>query len=850
MTRPHTHTANWRGWRLWLLALALVLACGRLYAQTYLNEPTTYAWIDPSGHTAATWSGASRCSSSGPGTAWDDDITDSIPLGFNFRFGSSNYSSLFIMTNGRIQFGNRYCYFGALSDVPRTYPLPYPDANLTRTMKVYGADLDFTYAGRVTYRSLGTSPNRYFVITWISVPEWNAPGSSFNFQVILFESGDFVYQYASNTNTSGGKAQIGWEISTSDYDLLSFTNIGSLTGRAYRFYNRSAAIIPGGFNAYESATAAGAISGVIQTKVAGQAFALDLVALNATRTGVLSTFAGSVTLEILNASDNSGALNTVTGCRSSWTVAQTVTGSRAFAATNLGRITVTGLLEANAWREARIRITHTPASGAAVVACSSDNFAIRPASFSTPVATDADWRTSGSTRSLTNTAVSGGVVHAAGRPFRVSVNALNAAGVVTTGYTGVPSLVFGGCALPATCAGASAASLIASFSTAAGVSVAPAATYAEAGSFSATASDPDFANVDAADGTPAAQRLIQSGNATIGRFVPDRYLLSLSNTPVLEPGQGVACTGRADWNFTWIGQAFRWATAPTITVTAQDASGATVRQYAGSLFKLTTGMVSLAWSSNAPGTAPLTVTGQTLTLVDAGNGQSTATLGTAAVLRFTRPSTPVTPFNAVIALTVDVADGSEAAVSGNGTIGDVASLVIDGSGAGIAFTGTNAAGANLQTYGRLQLLSAHGDSRRALALPYETQGWSGSAWYRQHRDSCTSPVVATLALQGWSAGLSACDVSVAAVARATRGLGTVQLSAPTAARTGSVELRWQLGTAAGSSCVAGAATPAVSAGLDWLLGPWSSAPAYTSAPAARASFGLFRSESLLRRELY
>ena len=56
----------------------------------------------------------------------------------------------------------------------------------------------------------------------------------------------------------------------------------------------------------------------------------------------------------------------------------------------------------------------------------------------------------------------------------------------------------------------------------------------------------------------------------------------------------------------------------------------------------------------------------------------------------------------------------------------------------------------------------------------------------------------------------------------------------------------------GRLCACGGSqiAPCDLAGLDWLLGPWSSAPAYTSAPAARASFGLFRSESLLRRELY
>ena len=47
-----------------------------------------------------------------------------------------------------------------------------------------------------------------------------------------------------------------------------------------------------------------------------------------------------MTVDLLNSSDNSGAVNAATGCRSSWSLIQTLSGTRAFSILNLGRLTV------------------------------------------------------------------------------------------------------------------------------------------------------------------------------------------------------------------------------------------------------------------------------------------------------------------------------------------------------------------------------------------------------------------------------------------------------------------------------------------------------------------------------
>jgi hypothetical protein len=208
-----------------------------------------------------------------------------------------------------------------------------------------------------------------------------------------------------------------------------------------------------------------------------------------------------------------------------------------------GRKTL-GFVYGGVTREARVRISAT-VGGSTLTGCSTDGFAIRPAALSAPVATDADWMTAGTTRTLNNASDMGGAVHRAGRPFRLSTSALDAAGAVTSGYTNVPVLQFAGCVLPAACISADITSVTASLATSAGVAATNAASFSEVGSFSARAEDLAFAAIDTSDGSTLAERMITSAASTIGRFVPDAFLLEATNTPEFAPGQGTACTGSA-----------------------------------------------------------------------------------------------------------------------------------------------------------------------------------------------------------------------------------------------------------------------------------------------------------------
>lgn len=226
-------------WAGLLAQVCLVPAAGAAY---YDHTPYASVWIDPASHTRIVWTGASggpAPACTGGSSAVDDDISEALPLGFSFNFGGVGYTSVRVMSNGRLQFNNTYCYYGTQTNSPRTYTLPYANSNLARTLRIYGADLDPTVGGAaayVSYTQLGSAPNRQFVVTWKDVRDYNSGSSRFNLQVILLENGDFIYQFGNIVNSTGGKAQSGWELSTGDYATLSFNNIEDLKNSAVRFF--------------------------------------------------------------------------------------------------------------------------------------------------------------------------------------------------------------------------------------------------------------------------------------------------------------------------------------------------------------------------------------------------------------------------------------------------------------------------------------------------------------------------------------------------------------------------------------------------------------------------------------
>jgi MSHA biogenesis protein MshQ len=580
------------------------------------------------------------------------------------------------------------------------------------------------------------------------------------------------------------------------------------------------AVPPGSFNAFESSTAAAAINGVVRTKVAGAAFSLDVVAIQAG--AQMGSFTDQVRVELLGNTALGVALD-ASNCPTSSTTLQTVSPTPTITG---GRSTIAFAAVADAWRDVRVRIGW-PAGAPTVVSCSTDNFALRPNTFAGFALSDTDWQTAGMTRALNSVAFAA-VTHKAGRPLSASASAVNAAGApaVTPNYVGTPAAALSACAGAACTAGFGTLTLGAAF--AAGQLTSDVASYDNVGAFRVQLVDASFATVDAADGSTAAEREIRSAAIDVGRFVPDHFTVSL-NTPQF----GTSCG-----TFTYQGQSFIYSTAPVATVTARSFAGGAATLYAGSWWRITNASLpgTQATRYSAAGAVALDVAALPNESTDpviaaSGAGVGTLTFSSTGGIAFQRVA-PVSPFAAEIALSIDVIDADGVAYAANpAKFGDASA------GNGIAFS----AGKTMR-FGRLRLQNSYGPVTVGQVVPLETQYWNGTSFVRNTDDSCTTLNREHVALSSYTLSLNACETAaMPASVSFSGGQASLPIAAAGAGNTGRVLLTPILGSTSGQQyCPAkgGAEAAVTSASRAYLQARWTGV-SWNEDPSARATFGLY-----------
>ena len=613
---------------------------------------------------------------------------------------------------------------------------------------------------------------------------------------------------------------------------------------------------PGNFNAFETSTAANAVTGRIFTKLVGSSFSLDIVAILA---GVQhATFTNTVAVDLVTGS--TGGLN----CPGT-PVAIAGTGQNVNL--NNGRGTTAAFnIAGTAYRDVRVRVRY-PTSSPTVTSCSTDNFAIRPTGLSV-ISTNA-----GGGTAATNTATTGTPAIKTGANFNLRAIAL-------PGYDGTPGInnaLVTGTPTAGTIGGSFGAAAIGS-----GIADGNTFFYSEVGHFGLSTNavfDNGFTSVDSGGGdctndfsnTPVGGRYgcnfgstevsQVTGSSGFGRFIPDNFVVSY-NVPVFTPACGP---------FTYVGQGFSYSTVPVMTVTARNgtASGltnATTVNYAGSYAKFTNAALAVApydlqtgrYSRNdalggglTPALDPsgLPATGADPVITFA-NGVGTFTFAAGSGIRFTRSATvPSAVFNADIALALNVIDTDGVVYAGN-----PASFGAATAGNGILFSDGNA-GTNADKsmrYGRLRLGGASGSQVLALRVPVEAQYWNGTSFITNTLDGCTTLAAGNVGLGNYTGSLNAGETTATITASPLQsGRSAIQLSAPGAANFGGVDVTLNLGTGANADACNSFAPAATAGNLAHLRGLWCAPPGtYSKDPAVRVRFGVVRSsdQSIYRRE--
>ncbi|HLP56873.1 MAG TPA: T9SS type A sorting domain-containing protein [Fluviicola sp.] len=137
----------------------------------------------------------------------DDNISASTPIGFNFVFGCTTYTTFTASSNGWIGLGGAAFYSEAFNSLSTTFDRP--------KIAPLWDDLATGSAGNVNYKLTGTAPNRILTVEWKEM-EWRYTASvwALSFQCKLYETSnriEFIYTRNGNAtaNTDTPDASIG-----------------------------------------------------------------------------------------------------------------------------------------------------------------------------------------------------------------------------------------------------------------------------------------------------------------------------------------------------------------------------------------------------------------------------------------------------------------------------------------------------------------------------------------------------------------------------------------------------------------------------------------------------------------
>jgi hypothetical protein len=564
-----------------------------------------------------------------------------------------------------------------------------------------------------------------------------------------------------------------------------------------------------------SVTNSNASTGHLFTQVASASFSMDVAALAAdgsVNTNYVSKGDASktVTLKFMDCGDPSILANqNCTG-----TTTEILTQTLTFTGLDNGRKTVLTSIP-NAYKNLRCQITDNNAT--TKTSLSTDNFSVRPASFTSVTSSNAN---ADPTLGLNVTA---SPVIKAGSGFTLT------ASTGLSNYTGTPKI--DPTKVLAHLGAINTGILSGTFSAANNGSASGSNfTYSETGYFAFNfygVYDDTFTQVDSSAGDCASGLLpVGAMNACAfgylpatlyyyGRFVPDHFTVT--------PGPSVT---QACGAFSYYGQGS--ASSPGLTtpfiLSAMNSTGAITQNYTASFATFTLAN----WNNYQFAATPLM--GATLT----SGLQSPAVTGSwlngvanvIATHMLSKPATQIGPQTITFSAHPQYSDG----------------------GITVSSTQTTLSSAVTYLYGRLNIMNAHGSELLNLPINIEAQYWNGSAYVRSVTDSCTLIPLATVVMKNYKGNLNACETNLTGSTTMSNGKLGLKLTAPGISssgqpNTGSVDLSINLTSAlpGDKTCSSSIETSAIGGSSSLWFGP---------DPTARATFGVYKTPVVYFRESF
>ncbi len=343
------------------------------------------------------------------------------------------------------------------------------------------------------------------------------------------------------------------------------------------------------------------------------------------------------------------------------------------------------------------------------IAGASQPFVVRPAGF----VLSNILRSSDSVANPAATDENGAVFIAAGDPFSVTVTAVNSLGNATPNYGQeaspesvllTPSLVAaGGNNNPPLGFSSGFGSFVNGIATGTDFS------WGEVGIITLTPSIGDGNYLGGGDVTGSA-----SGN--IGRFTPFDFNLLLNNSPAFATACG---------SFTYLGQAFNYATAPQITIAARNRAGGITQNYDNTWWKLADFSESYVHNGSLPAPASLDASGAGHVAIACSNCAGTVTTSFNGSLSYSTSTLETLPFDGAVDISFSITDSDGIGYAGN-------PFTISAIGFDAGSEQRSGRGFAQDVYG------TYANVGNALDMPVGTQYYSAaSTWLVNSADSCT-----------------------------------------------------------------------------------------------------------------
>jgi hypothetical protein len=118
-----------------------------------------------------------------------------FPIGFTFNYGGNNFTRFAVGTNGYIKLGeSTFTIGGSVSTAFSSIPFnPADTNNYNNLIGAFHGDIEGQTGSVLSFRSIGTAPNRELVVQWSKYQFYNtATPEELNFQIRLMENGNKV----------------------------------------------------------------------------------------------------------------------------------------------------------------------------------------------------------------------------------------------------------------------------------------------------------------------------------------------------------------------------------------------------------------------------------------------------------------------------------------------------------------------------------------------------------------------------------------------------------------------------------------------------------------------------------